>query len=250
MRNHAPTALLALALASCAPHDRGPGEPCGNDGDCMPDTSCGVVDIRDGEPIYECVALCPSTDPFPSRCGDGVCWAVSPDTPDVWGCFSGNDIPIGQPCSYAFSCVSGAICAMNPGEPGQCIPVCAPGGCGLMEHCTQQPGDCQEGLACAPIGSSNTWADFVCLPQCRGDVALCDDGSVCIDTELTTGEVDHACLPGGATPVGGACTSNGECVRGSLCLFEETIPGTCSRVCDEDQDCPDGERCATGFCTP
>ncbi len=243
--------LAILVLVSCAHHDRAAGEACDDDGDCVPDTSCAAVDVRDGGALYECVAHCTPSNTSFSRCeGGGVCYPVSSWTPDVWGCFLGNDIPIGEPCSWTFSCVRGAICFGDPDSV--CTPVCDRYGCGLLESCASWY-DCQEGLFCGAIGTTGTLADNACIRECPsppGGVGLCEDGSTCIPFYYESGRLaSYACVPGGSIPLGAPCSNTTECERGGVCVGDGPT-GVCSRACNSDEDCPNGAHCDAGVCPP
>ncbi len=245
--------IVALILTSCGAHDRAPGEPCDSDADCVADSSCAAVDVRDGVARYECVAHCdpPAVPYYPSRCeGGGVCWSVSTATPDVYGCFLGNDIPIGHTCEYTLSCVRGSTC-QEWAEGSFCTPVCDLYGCGPMEPCSQ-PYDCESGLLCATIGTSGTLADGACIAECAtpsGGVGLCDDGSTCADFHYSDGTVVYGCIPGGATPVGESCSYSVECERGALCV-DDGPTGVCRQACNSSADCPSGAACDGGTCSP
>ncbi len=250
MRGSASIAV-AIVLASCARHDRAVGESCGYDGDCELGSSCAAVDAWDGGASYACVAHCNAG--AATHCdGGGVCWPVSTATPDVWGCFPGNDVPIGQPCWLAVGCVRGALCQPrgDGGLPGVCAPVCVPL-CGPLEHC-YSGGDCEFGLACVTVGTMGTLADNECVPVCApvmGDVGLCPDGLACAPFERSDGTTSHACYPGGATPLGATCTGHRECERGAVCVGDGAT-GICSPACNMDSDCPNGARCTGGICGP
>lgn len=94
-----------------------------------------------------------------------------------------------------------------------------------------------------------------CMAGCTVNETACTDGSACLP--INPGPT-HVCYVGGSVPIGEACTSLGECVRGGICLLNpgSTTTGTCWIACNLDGTvgCGSGVTCTAttdgmaGFC--
>lgn len=93
----------------------------------------------------------------------------------------------------------------------------------------------------------------VCMESCGVDDVTCGDGSLCLGT--TSGGA--ACWIGGPVPVGGECSTHGDCAHGGICIRivgEERA--TCRAACAPTlvNECLSNEVCQEtlegdyGFC--
>lgn len=223
-----------------------PPPPCEDDDDCEEDVCVG------GFCIPECPETCPDPelcDPDPclppggdnppcvidvqcpggQLCEDGVCVPPSPpcdvSCPEGDTCIGGECVPPGDPCAGDGDCPGGSVCIDGFCEPGS--PPCI--GC---EVCTDD-GDCPGGTTCT---------DGVCVPV--GPPLPCADDAECPG--------DETCEAGFCTPPPDPCGPSGECRPGELC---EEGPDVCVPehppiTCDDATDCPAGDICFGGVCTP
>lgn len=243
----------SVVLMGCTSANMLPGEPCEYEGDCVPGAACAGVP-RDGDLYYACVERCDGV-PFGSlragRCEGGeVCYPLRADRPDWLGCFAGGSVPVGAACSDLFECERGSRCLFETGAEGTCAPVCSLHGCAEGEGCAGY-GDCAEGLECALVRATGTWADTACVVRCESPDRLADVPTLCADGEacFRLGPDRFGawgCYPGGESEIGDACDSIAQCERGALCWDLGSGPA-CVRVCAEDADCPSGT-CASGLC--
>lgn len=205
-----------LGAAGAAPD----GASCTRDGDCQ-SAHCQRLSsgrLVCGRPCTPSGVACP--DGFTCDAGGTACGAcVAIESPML---------PFGTACSSDFECASGDCddfctqpCTSNAQCPGfRCgtSGVCELGAPASHGELCADPSECAVGLACVEVDG-----DSVCTSACE---AGCPDGTVC----------DRgACLPPGA-PLGTACASSDEC-RSGICA------GTCTRLCTETSECPDGFEC-------
>jgi hypothetical protein len=230
--------LLAalLALAGCQvilgiddPKPAGADDDIADD-DTPIDADPGAIDgppidanLIDGPP-----ASCTLLDA--NSCGAGMACDFNPDTVMIECRTDGGDPPL-SPCSAPTDCGPVATC-----HDGACRTYCdddndcpAP-----QDHChaLQHP-------------SGQTLCDSRCDWTSSAD-GLCGDGFHCRLVQIgTTFEMSSECIggAGGSTPVGSTCSTNEECVNGSICLNNGTV-SQCYQLCD-----PAGVVVCSG-CTP
>ncbi|MCA9611225.1 MAG: S1 family peptidase [Sandaracinus sp.] len=227
----------AGALSSCEAGAFCDVVTCGS-GACVPGNPGGAVDgatcTRDGDCQS---AHCQRLASGRSVCGR-PCATSGPACPEGFACDAGGTfcgvclattspmLPFGTACGADSECASGdcdgfctQTCTGNSECPGYvCGPagVCAVGRPGTYgEPCTA---GCETGLSCAEVDGESV-CTAACGDGCPG-TTVCDRG---------------VCLPPGAV-LGTACTDNAEC-RSGVCA------GTCTRLCSDATDCPDGFQC-------
>ena len=172
----------------------------------------------------------------PSICAPGSTNAGEPQ--DTFNCFSGT---FGTQLVVA-------------GDDGQkyCSDLCFSDGAGACPHgfscgwaaceCTQPTNrGCYE-YTCEEVMMNQSNLGEVCFPEpnhgvrCRGDVD-CKVGDYCDDGACRVDDRDGCAICG-------ACTSNEECGERGLCYgLRNADVGQCTRVCQDDGDCPGDSTC-------
>jgi len=149
------------------------------------------------------------------QCNSGVCHGdgYCSDT-----CMTAGDCPLGYTCP-AGQCErdvpppSCPMCGDLPCDAMSSTCIGASGGGFCTPYCT--PGSCPTGFFCASLQGGGA----VCWP------------------------ISNTCSQQGPGP-GQACTGQGECALGNICLQINQAGATrCFEVCAETEDCPDGQRC-------
>ncbi len=248
------------------------GESCSSGRDCSPPLAC--VGGTCAPALAENTPCSQDTECVPGlACRSGACLAVEEACSDTWTC-GGNAscvatrarvcepaAALGEDCSYAEDCLSGAfcdggVCAPLPGSGAPCADgvLCADGlACALATGtCGDVPGEgdpcalgvlgpfvCEEGLAC--LGD-------VCgaLPTegqtCGSGTNDCADGLGC---EFKT-DGSNVCVP--VSGPGAACSNDSQCQEGSYCEFSSMV---CTAVAGAGEPCEDGNECGPeGACVP
>ncbi len=228
---------LVFLVVGCAPpdHDRVLGEPCGCNGECLPELYCGDSAGHD-IPAEEAVVG--------TTCeGHGTCVTRR---------------SAGQACDYDTPCATGLRCLER--EPRTCEPPQLAGAaCG-------DPRDCGAGLVCNVALVPAQCA----VPGSDGD-ACGGDADCAAGLDCNQGTVPALCEPLHAHAVGEACSTDEHCAGDLLChttghcvaagetgaLYYDG-PSTCTAPgsvapgawCARDAECASG-RCdmpATGVC--
>ena len=133
-----------------------------------------------------------------------------------------------QACGPTFgTCGEGSYCFYLAGPWGFCMPeggTLEPG-----DNCIDDPFACEEQAMCINGGASDD-PDAWCA-------TLCSEEEDCPVVE--TCNAFGLCEPQGALRAGESCLDDRfACGRGLACVFEGTRAAECSRLCEEDYECP------------
>jgi hypothetical protein len=148
-----------------------------------------------------------------SACGSGL--SCHPD--DDYCTKSCGTCPAGYTCT-------GGLCERN--VPPPTCPSCGDLGCGAGSYCMGYSGGSFCTRDCS--GANPCPSDFDCSPLEGG-------GSVCWP-------LSNSCSTTGPGP-GEACTSEGECALGNICLDDGTTNGNCFELCQSATECTSGQEC-------
>jgi hypothetical protein len=204
------------------------GESCNSDGACVSRTGprpdggdvedaggdAGPCAARAPDSGMECTAPTPYCEPLTGTCIACLtrddCGGGTPICEVAYGaCRAFTMSRVCGPCNNDADC-SGLGTCVSRTSPNErvCMAACMDGMCPMGFRCMMG--------TCAPVGS------------CTGFVAG-QDGRSCLR--------DAECVPLGATPAMGQCTST-----------DGTTPGTCRIPCGLGTDCPSGSCGGDGFC--
>lgn len=254
--------FMGLLLTSCVYHREGHGDWCEEQHVCQ-----DVLDCHDGQFCRRglcrnlptgsrtcttsaqcgarefcidnvCVQSCArNTDcPNGSRCEEGVCEATSSGGTD--GGVPGPRPDAGTPPpSDAGSCG----CQPDAGTPPPPVtppPTCRRNAdCGLGYYCINAT--CHRGCVTDASCASNEFCSMgVCRPRPSNSCANnmdCPEGHDCVDGTCRA-----------------YCSSNEECPANTVCRIGYCLDGDTGwgsgQACEENCDCPSGERCVEGTC--
>jgi MYXO-CTERM domain-containing protein len=212
---------------TCVAGTAGPGAldtPCSADSECETNF---CFDPGDG--VSVCARQCQEggepcgagrvciTDGFPC----GSCVVPAP----------GDPLPFGSPCAEDGECIGmicrGGACTRSCGEDADCPTGnrCSSGVC-VSGAAVPPLGPCVDSLECedtAPVCADVDGED-ICVAECP--LGACADGNVC---------EGGLCIPPGLA-LGESCMDNAEC-RSGICA------GTCTRICEAPEECPEGFSC-------
>jgi hypothetical protein len=267
-----------VIITRCLCDDNG---DCGNCEDCVtgfctpvecPDQVCDPV-TGDCVDCYEngqcpcdqeCIAnqcQCPDPSQFVNDKGCCVDCLTNDHCPECHNCVGGTCVPV--------VCPDG-IC--NPDTNG-CVECLIAGDCtGDNECCIGNR------CACCPGFFRNAEGDCVEIPQCNSDddcpacfvcvdgecaPQVCPDGKVCVDGECVDEcDCEERWCPAGKVCVPhftntcyckgceGACTNNGDCGEGCVCVNGQCQASPCYGPCQDGNDCGQGCGCVNNECTP
>lgn len=166
-------------------------------------------------------------------------------------------------CAPTGSLPEGAQCAVEPGEPDDCIArtLCFWGRCRPLCNAVYP---CADGACGATITEENIGFEHVCYPGCDPLQPDCIDSHACYFHTGAPETGQPACFPAGLGQRGESCTWSDECETGLVCAGSTLAPfdtsadnGTCSAICDSaGDDCEANETCAAfeeasyGACVP
>ncbi len=223
--------ITGCGVGRCIAGDPGSGA---DGAECTADLDCASLNCGDVRGTMRCGRSCSlDSDPCPADdvcegAGGGGCGSCIPVE------LSMDPRPFGAPCDDSSQCLDGmcvdAFCTRG------CPPDCPSG-----FHCRESL--CRRGDLGGPGTSCVTDEDCGELaPECvdaDGDLicaAACDASGGCpagLDCGPTSAG-DRCVAPG--LPLGESCTANEEC-RTGICA------GTCTRICDTANPCPEGFDC-------
>lgn len=247
---------------------------CNNSGACVPPASCTTLcDCPQGQYCVEGKCFQSS---FPGFCcenpgcpGGETCYTSfntadqcpilckSPcDCPEGYDCANGKCFRGPSPmycCDQAQSCPPGATCKAKDNKAGTCAQQPRP----CRSSC-----DCVQGEACLNGQCSPSAQPTFCC-----DKEGCPQGQGCENKNLQSGICPAVCTtlcdcPQGQTCIagrcnqdpglgGGYCCSNPGCPLGQVCYQANGQAGRCAaKTCGSPCDCPQGEDCRNGVCTP
>ena len=251
-------------IAGGEPYDPGPfgeevGHACNTFDDCPPGGLEGPICLSGQYEDGYCSAACIVDEDCP---GDGVCvgrYCMAPcenddDCRSKYRCrdeFSEGP-PVCIPSSSDLSS-TGEACSTDSSCQGSILnQICAPHSSDL-NYCTGSciiDADCPSDSLCS-IGNDTIG---YCVKACESSME-CNSGFACYDfIELLTRRNGStvrmsraACYPigEGEQRIGEPCTGRGDCEGGrrALCIYQDDQP-TCSTLCNRDNACPAGTRCA------
>ena len=233
-------------------------------GGCQSDLECVFGQICEetncGAP-KQCVDGCRDS----TNCSGGkVCGDfVAPFCGEPYGvCVDGSactvekDCPVGTACDYTGLCIPGCHTNENcpPGEV--CPPLMCPDG---QFSCV---GQCQSGTACvldsdckvAGEVCGTTWdnCNKHCLPGCH-DSTQCPADQQC-QAYYCTGGPGCGCDTFTCTPRPVGCTLDTDCVKGTVCAFDDVMGCSgakhCVNGCFTNDECDTGFECSPSYCGP
>ena len=230
------------------------GAQCGLAGFCLTErdttwpggycsASCAVTGLcGNGGVCYARYGVClQGCTPGGADCRPGYTCASRFGTDALPGnsCVPGRaDAHVGDPCADATACPPGGFCVQQAsGFPG--------GYCTL--GCDAANDLCGAGAACTRLGALDP-PTVLCLKSCASDGDCRVPGYVCEASWFGQALPARSCVPGvrAQVPVGGACTTGGDCQPSWLCLGRDAgFPGGyCTRSCGFDTAaCPAGAYC-------
>ena len=158
-----------------------------------------------------------------------------------------GSVPVGGSCDTLNWCVSGASCV-----DGTCVsdtPVSSYVGCTSDTDCTGgltcNGGACTEGPSSPPAG---------CSPACAEEWQECFNGNCVAKTCSTTGDCGPGYMCDGTghcarNPTNaGECNQDSECPSGQACIRGNCTPNVTDTSCSKNEDCPLGQICNSGKC--
>ncbi len=247
----------------CKPIDR---VECKADADCekaSPSNGCRTAVCAAGKCAFTaplagvlCGTKCEAGQWFPGQCTDGECLVSKKPAPvtcndnkacteDLCTATTGcTYVELASACDDNDACTAGDACAKGACTPGA-LQTCADGNVCTDDSCDKGKG-CVFSANTAPCddGDPCTTADKCGAGKCQDKVAvLCDDGSLCTFDE---------CVPGKGCfnkPVAAPCDDGNSCTEGDACGDGKCAPGTLKACADgnpcTDDACDNGKGCVS-----